>query len=210
MAALECARCLDLHGGGCTATHESEEGKPICVFCLDGEELCPVLRKREQAARKGETLAAAEQRAPDPTVNLRVRSNELKSEEPMETKSETTRRETHAPVAAKICKRPGCTTELGPKNESGKCAAHFHFKLPEERTSSAGNGHPAAGSNGAHKAGNGIEPKATNGNNGAKNGAAKKIETFPELAADRVDQLILNLPAAEKNRLALLWLTRAI
>ena len=208
MAALECARCLDLHGGGCTATHESEEGKPSCVFCLDGEELCPVLRKREQAARKGETLAA-EQRAPDPTVNLRVRSNELRSEEPMETKSET-RRETHAPVAAKICKRPGCTTELGPKNESGKCAAHFHFKLPEERTSNGGNGHASTGSNGAHKAGNGIVPKATNGSNGA-NGAAKKIETaLPELAADRVDQLILSLPVAERSRLALAWLTRAI
>ena len=61
----------------------------------------------------------------------------------METKPETAR-ETHAPAAIRTCKRPGCTTQLGLKNESGLCAAHFHWKGTDKRSSpsssSAGNG----------------------------------------------------------------------
>ena len=115
----------------------------------------------------------------------------------METKPQTTS-QTRAPAATRICERPGCTTELGALNRSGRCAAHFHWKGTEKRSSSAGNGHPAAG--------NGIEPKATNGSNGVH----VPLEVIPDLAADRVDQLILSLPVADKTRLALAWLTRAI
>src|SRR3979411_207690 len=43
---------------------------------------------------------------------------------------------------------------------------------------------------------------AAKGSNGT-NGTAKRIETLPDLAADRLDQLILSLPVADKTRLAL-------
>lgn len=118
----------------------------------------------------------------------------------METKSQTT--SPPAPAATRICKRPGCTTELGPKNESGKCALHFHWTDKRSSSSSAGNGH-------ARTAFDDVVPKATKGSNGT-NGTAKRIETLPDLAADRVDQLLLNLPIADRTRLALAWLTRAI
>jgi hypothetical protein len=56
----------------------------MCFLCLDGV-LCPVLRKREQTTRTQERALTAEQRAPDPMVNPRVRSSgsqpELKDED---------------------------------------------------------------------------------------------------------------------------------
>jgi len=127
----------------------------------------------------------------------------------METKPETGR-ETHAPVATRICKRPGCTTELGPKNESGLCGPHFHWKGTGKPRSNGSNGHAAAGSNGtnghARTAPNDVGPKATDGSNGVH----AQLEVIPDLAADRVDRLISSLPIADKTRLAFAWLTGAI
>ena len=124
--------------------------------------------------------------------------------------------ETDTNSAPKICIRPGCTTPLGPKNKSGKCATHFHWKAPGERTSISGNGHATAASIGDQKAGNG----AGNGANGhaieathdapapknGSNGARKNAAVLPDLAADRVDQLLATLTAGDKARLALAWL----
>ena len=118
--------------------------------------------------------------------------------------------ETDTNIAPKMCAKPGCTIELGPKNRSGKCAAHFHWTAPGERTSSSGNGHAVASSS-AHAAANGSARK-TNGNGHAAspangNGAAAVL---PELASDfleeRLDRLLLNLPAADKSRICQQWL----
>jgi hypothetical protein len=109
----------------------------------------------------------------------------------------------------KFCARPGCTVELSSENTCGRCRAHVRW---QDRTSSAGNGHAAAGSNGAHAAANG-SAKKTHGSNGRAaapangNGAAAVL---PELAADRVDQLLATLSARDKSKLALAWLTRAL
>jgi hypothetical protein len=212
---LQCKRCIDLHGApGCAATHESEDGAPSCVFCVDGV-LCPVLRKREQVARKREKGLTAEKRAPDPTVNLRVRSRgsdtETKGKAKMETKPATTS-QAHAPAAIRVCERPGCTTELGALNRSGRCAAHFHWKGTAKPRSNGSNGHAAAGSSGtnghARTAPDDVGPKAGNESNG--HGSRESIASIPELAADRVDRLILSLPVADKTRLAVAWLTGAI
>jgi hypothetical protein len=101
----------------------------------------------------------------------------------------------------KICARPGCTVELSSENTCGRCRAHVRW---QDRTSSAGNGH----ANGAHAAANG-SAKKTNGSNGHAappangNGATAVL---PELAADRVDQLLATLTAGDKARIALAWL----
>jgi hypothetical protein len=152
-------------------------------------------------------------------VNLRARSTdsakESESEAKMETSATATSRETHAAIAPKICARPGCTTELGPFNKSGKCASHFHWRepAPAKERSTAGNGHAAARSNGSNghavTTGDAVAPKATNGSNGA-NGRRKSIEATPDLAGafveDRVDRLILSLPAVDKVKIATAWL----
>jgi hypothetical protein len=212
MTLLACARCIAVHGApGCPATLEDLDGKPSCCWCEDLEP-CPVLQKQQRVSRKTPPEDPPP-KADDAELAVPSSGTENKDtrdeENPMETKSQTT--STHPPAATRICKRPGCTTQLGPNNESGKCAAHFHWteKGTEKRSSNGGNGH-ANGTNGhAHTASHDVVPKAGNGSNGT-NGAAKKIETLPELAADRVDRLILSLPVADKTRLAVAWLTGAI
>src|ERR1700735_4277436 len=110
---MNCATCLELHGAGCEGTHEDDAGKWVCLFCLDGE-ICPIQAKRLRAAKK--------QTPPDgtpPTAsneNPTDRASEVKSEEKM-----PELRENSTETAPKICQRPGCETQLGPKNRIGLC-----------------------------------------------------------------------------------------
>jgi hypothetical protein len=139
------------------------------------------------------------------------RASEVKSEEKM-----PELRESSTETAPKMCRRPGCEIKLSSANVVGLCARHVRWTAPS-------NGHAAAGSSGAH-AGNGSARK-TNGSNGhsstptnghaaapaGSNGAAAVL---PELASDfleeRLDRLLLNLPAADKDRIAKQWLRGAI
>jgi len=176
---LQCARCIATHGApGCVATHETETGEPSCTWHLDGE-LCPIEQKQQRASKKKppeETPAASGENSP----------NEQKSEA---TTVKTP--ETDVNVTPKLCKRPGCETQLSPRNSVGLCQKHVRWTAPGERVASS-----AAPTNG-HAPGNG-QAKA-NGSNGA-------AAVLPELALDRVDHLIASIPAADKARLAFAWL----
>jgi hypothetical protein len=195
----DCKRCLQL-GHRCAATHETEAGEPSCVFCLDSVP-CPVQRKRQRAAREQKGAQLEEESAANTT--------DVKGEQ-MET-TLAAKPETHATTAPKKCRRPGCTTEIGPRNRSGLCARHFHWREAGKRRSSAGDSHVAprsAGANGhARTAGDGAVTQAKNGSNGA---ARDPVESFQELGRefveDRLDRLILGLTVAEKTRIATAWM----
>jgi hypothetical protein len=195
----ECIKCLELHGRGCTATYENEDGDPSCVFCLDGVP-CPV-QKKQRSGRTEQYLAAST------TVDLRrSKASQKEGEEKMETRTA----ETHATIAARICRKPGCTTPLGPKNQSGLCSPHFHWSDPAKRSSSTGNGHAAAGSNGhAGTDRDSVAPKATSGSRldvDALRSAVGSRDLTGEFIEDRLDRLILSFPVTEKAKIATAWL----
>jgi hypothetical protein len=117
--------------------------------------------------------------------------------------------ETDANIAPLTCKRPGCENKLSAANVIGLCRGHVRWT--GERASNAGNGHAAASSSGvngsapkanghAHAPGNGVTAK-TNGH------AAAAVAGFLE---ERVDRLLLNLPADDKFRICQQWLSGAI
>jgi hypothetical protein len=217
---LQCKACLDLHGPGCAATHETDAGDPCCVFCLDGVP-CPVQRKRLRCGTD-QKAPTTETPAENTSANLigsstaiefvnraRVRSSNSDREQESGVKMQKTP-ETDAIIAPKTCKRPGCETQLGPKNRIGLCPRHVRWTGTSKERPSNGDGHAAAGSNGHHEAGNGSPAKA-NGHahtvpreaSSPENGAAAVL---PALAADRVDHLIANLTAADKAKIAFAWL----
>jgi len=132
MPLLQCKRCLDLHGPGCAATHQTDAGDPTCVFCLD-DLPCPIQRKRQRSAmdQKAETT---ETPAANTAANLagsatsiafvhRGRSSSSEQSESGVTTMKTP--ETDANIAPKICKRPGCETQLSPRNRVGLCPPMF-------------------------------------------------------------------------------------
>jgi hypothetical protein len=206
---LQCSRCLAVHGPpGCPATHTDVDGKPSCTWCEDGAS-CPVVQKQQRDARR---------RPPEePTGKTsEVVHSEKTNEQESGVKAMSTP-ETATKNAPLICNRPGCETQLSPRNSVGLCQRHVRWTAPKETASSpaptnghahapgvgsGGNGHAAAGSNGANgsatkKNGNAASP--ANGNNGA-------AAVLPALAADRVDHLIANLTAADKAKIAFAWL----
>jgi hypothetical protein len=106
--------------------------------------------------------------------------------------------ELDATGAPKICKRPGCTTELSPTNKSGKCAKHFHWSETPKVRSSAGNGHAAAGLNGA----NGHAKPA---------GSETVIRDLPlDLVESRLARLFASMTIAEKTKIAQAFLSGEI
>jgi hypothetical protein len=134
-------------------------------------------------------------------MNLKTGSSS--GEEPMETTPAN-----GVAVTPRICIRPGCASELGRLNRSGRCSKHFHWQEPG-KVLSAGNGHGSARSNGtnghARAAVEGVEPKATNSTGAAKIDAPSLDPAGGFLEA-RLDRLLLNLPAADKSRIAQQWL----
>jgi hypothetical protein len=203
---LQCARCIVAHGApGCPATLEDLEGKPSCAWCIDLEP-CPVEQRRLKAAKK---------KLPEepPPAASDVNSEKPASEQESGVTTMKTP-ETDANIAPKICKRPGCETQLSSRNLVGLCPRHVRWTAPGERVASSpaptnGHAHAHAPGNG-NGVGNGAKGVQKNGNGHAKadheapaNGAAAVL---PALAADRVDHLIANLPAADKEKLAFAWL----
>ena len=189
----ECARCRDL-GHSCPGTFE-EDGRPICVFCLDLI-LCPVQRK-QRAAKKNTPPDETPPAAGD--ANFTDRASEVKSEEKM-----PELRESSTETTPKMCRRPGCDRKLGSGNTIGLCARHVRWTAPAERTSSAAektNGH-------AHAPGNGAGEKA-NGANGhtPKNGnghAAAAV--LPDFSSARVDEFLASLTPPTKTKIVTMWL----
>jgi hypothetical protein len=37
---MDCERCLEIHGQGCTASYRDDQGRELCVFCVDSV-ICP-------------------------------------------------------------------------------------------------------------------------------------------------------------------------
>lgn len=207
-----CEPCLAL-GHQCPGTHETEDGRPICVFCLDSAE-CPVQRKMRRSAGFEKNSAAGE-RAPSGTAERRVRSSSSEKQ-----KSGVTSMRTPEPdptsTPKKICVRPGCTVELSAANTSGRCRAHVRWR---DRPSSGDEGAIAVAlpANGVTKTGKGVG-KPANGHaiepshdaSAPKNGSNGPAAGLPELAADRVDQLLASLTAGDRARLAFAWLRGAL
>ncbi len=195
---LECFECIAKHGRpGCPATLESDEGKPVCAWCTDGEP-CPVEQRRLKASKKnksGTPPAATESAKP--------------ANEPEDEGKAMENIESDAP---KICKRPGCKVALSSANVSGLCRAHVRWR---DRPSSDDGPAIAVTSpaNGVEKRGNGVG-KPANGHaigddqvtSAPKNGSNGAAAGLPQLAADRVDQLLASLTAGDKAKLALAWL----
>jgi hypothetical protein len=193
----ECAQCVAKHGRpGCPATLTDERGLPVCAWCTDLEP-CPVEQRRLRAEKKKTSGT------PPSADDSEKSASEQKSGVTMKTP------ETDTNIAPKICAKPGCTIELGPKNRSGKCALHFHWTAPGERTSSAGNGHAVASSSGAHAAANGSARKSHGSNGHAPtngNGASGRLEVIPDLDATRVDEFIASLTPPTKAKIVTLYL----
>jgi len=119
----------------------------------------------------------------------------------------------------KICVRPGCTVELSAANTSGRCRAHVRWR---DRPSSGEGGAIAVTSpaNGGKTTGDGVGKGANghaleghqhasapkNGHAAAPAGSNGAAAFLPELASDRVDQLLASLTAGDKAKLALAWL----
>ena len=182
------------------------------MFCLD-DVLCPVQRKRQRSASDHEALTTKKPAAtaavkPAGSVGSRKKLNGQEKAMLQPTPKKTN----GAAVATRICARPGCTTVLGKTNRSGKCASHFHYE--PEKSRSSGSGQVAASSAGTNRhrspGADGIAPKAANGSEGA-NGRSESLEAAVDLAGefreDRLNQLLLSLTAADKARIATLWLS---
>ena len=193
----ECARCRDL-GHSCPGTFE-EDGRPICVFCLDLI-LCPVQRK-QRAAKKNTPPDETPPAAGD--ANSTDRASEVKSEEKM-----PELRESSTETTPKMCRRPGCDRKLGSGNTIGLCARHVRWTAPAERTSSAAektNGH-------AHAPGNGAGEKANGTSNGAnghtpKNGNGHAAaDVLPDFLSARVDEFLASLTPPTKTKIVTMWL----
>ncbi len=214
---VECKRCLDLHGRGCAATHATDEGEPTCIFCLDSVD-CPVQwKQRRDAGERQKTLTTEELatkivRTAGPVKAIGVVTpgqssgshKQSKGEAQMETKPETTR-EPGETVLPKTCKRPGCTTKLGPLNRSGRCSKHFHWKATGRSRSTRRIGHASTGSNGA----NGHGSTAGNGTAGTDStgSVANMVPGRPrDLVESRIDRLFRSMTIAEKVIIAESWL----
>jgi len=184
---LDCVRCRDA-GHKCAATHELD-GEPICVFCEDGLP-CPIIRREQRAARD---------RKPQPTPIAEVNRET--------TVEKTVEQENGAAVTTRICAKPGCTTEIGPKNRSGRCGPHFHWKPGTRR--STGNVHVTARSTGTNGHAAETDDAAAMPPNGS-DGKHDRVEPVADLAGDfrvdRLDRLILSLTVAEKSKIASAWL----
>jgi hypothetical protein len=174
--ALSCERCFEIHRAGCAGTHVDENGRPICVFCLDGVP-CPV--QQRLARGKGAIVMEPE------TKNLT---------------------ETQAPTAPRICERPGCGRTLSAENKIGRCRRHVRWNAASSDSASPGARHASAGSNGTNghppepASANGSAPV-----NEARS-VEISAPLPRVIREDRVDRLLLSLPLADKTRIATAWL----
>jgi hypothetical protein len=112
----------------------------------------------------------------------------------------------------RICVRPGCTVELSAANTSGRCRAHVRWR---DRPSSGDGGaiEVTAPANGVKKTGDGVG-KGANGHaighdldaSTPKNGSNGAAAVAGDFLEERLNVLLLNLPAVDKSRIAEKWL----
>jgi hypothetical protein len=217
MSSRFCQPCLDRHGAAqeCVATHETEDGLPICVFCLDGEEPCPYDRK----------VIASQKR---------LTANQPMEENNMEQQGHEQGAQVATAVAAtatkKICRTPGCGRQLYRDNRSGFCVSHRYgnadHDVPRSKkptTQAAGNGanghasKPETTAKGAshangHAAANRANGHTSKSGKNGKNGSGpvpQKIDR-DQLVEERINGVMLAWPAEEKMRVVNAWLAGAI
>lgn len=103
---IDCVICFK-RGHRCKATHTDEDGRSVCVFCLDGEP-CPVMQRNPTTP----PAAPAPKRRKDKTV----KQNTVEAQ-----------RTCPAPSKSKDPNSPPCGAPIRPSNKSGFCRLHFHL-----------------------------------------------------------------------------------
>jgi hypothetical protein len=101
------------------------------------------------------------------------------------------------------CKRPGCTTELAARNNSGLCSKHCHWHEPGKPRPGASNGHASNGHAAAMS--NGTNGHASKGTTHA-NGEISLANLAGDFLEDRLNRFILSLPVTEKAKIVTGWL----
>ena len=199
-----CQPCLDRHGAAqeCVATHETEKGLPLCVFCLDGE---PCLHDRKVIASQ-----------------KRLSANQTTEGENMHEQGDQLTTAVAATATKKICRTPGCGRQLCRTNKSGLCNSHFASKKSANghTAGNGANGHASKSETTAKGASHANVHAATNRANGhvSKSGKHGKLSPGPipqkidrdELVEERINGVMLAWPAAEKMRVVSAWLAGAI
>jgi hypothetical protein len=200
-----CEPCLDRHGAAqeCLATHETEGGLPVCVFCLDGE---PCLHDRKVIASQ-----------------KRLSTNQTMEEKNMQQQGHEQSVQVAAAVpttvAKKICRTPGCGRQLYRDNQSGFCSSHVprskkptsqatengHASKPEKTAKGAPHANAHAAANRAH----GHASKSGKHGNPSPQPIPQKIDRG-QLVEQRINDVMLAWPAAEKMRVVNAWLAGTI
>jgi hypothetical protein len=178
-----CEPCLLRHGAAqeCVATHEAEDGLPICVFCLDGEEPC-LHDQKVIASQK------------------RLHANQTMEEKPMQQQGHEPGVQVVAAVPTtatkKICRTPGCGRQLYRDNQSGFCSSHVP-RMKKPTSQAAGNG------------ANGHASKPGKNGKPSSGPVPQKIDR-DQLVEERINAVILAWPAEDKMRILDAWLAGAI
>lgn len=198
-----CEPCLTRHGAAqeCLATHEAEDGSPICVFCLDGE---PCLHDRKAIASQ-----------------KRLSANQTMEENNMQQHGHEPGDQVTTAVAAsatkKICRTPGCGRQLYHDNRSGFCSSHRYGNADHDvprskkptsqaaekaaKSASRANVHAARANGHASKSGKNGKPTP---------GPTPQTVDRDQFVEERINAVMLAWPAAEKMRVVEAWLAGAI
>jgi hypothetical protein len=107
---MNCERCLTIHGPGCAASYQGEDGKAICVFCADSV-LCPTQLQIVKGIRHSPTQTVV-----GLVKQLRETTEARKPQE--DQMIDTTA------VTARSCKISGCKGKLASNNTTGYCHEH--------------------------------------------------------------------------------------
>jgi hypothetical protein len=195
LAQLDCVRCTAA-GHRCPSTHTDEQGKPVCVFCLDGEP-CPIAKRK--------ALPIVQNLAPPPTPKRkpgRPPAPPRKEKSKMTTKVVTVNdvrppRTCTAPKRVKDPHSPPCDRPIRPSNKSGFCSNHFY--LTKLKRPPVG---PIATSTPRAPKGNGNHHRTPTK---PSNGHTSQINL--SLTEDQLTALFLRLPVVERAAIVSTWLT---
>ena len=191
-----CQPCLDRHGAAqeCLATHETEDGTPVCVFCLDGE---PCLHDRKVIVSQ-----------------KRLHANQTLEEKNMQQQGHEQGVQVAATVPTsatkKICRTPGCGRQLYRDNKSGYCSSHVS-RSQKPTSQAAGNGAKSASHANGHAAANRANSHASkSGKHGNPTPQPVPQQINDQLVETRLNGVMLAWPAAEKKRVVGAWLAGTI
>jgi hypothetical protein len=147
-----CESCR-LRGHYCEAQTTGDDEEPLCVFCADGvtclHDQVEARRRKAMPAKLGpeiprDAIADAKppsgpRKPPNPNSPWRgnaglILSNKAPQRPPSATPAatEAKKKETipvkHDNENPRICSVEGCTTPLGKKNRTGRCAPHYYVR----------------------------------------------------------------------------------